>query len=507
MREYCPKRANTRGRKPTLTGQAFTNDEKKGKVWNPPTNSAPDKQTKKKMLAKALEKGINAVMNSHVYKFAGEMKTQKQGGAIGLELTGEIAAVFMSWWDKEMKKKMNEKNVKIAIYKRYVDDINMVIETNEEAREEEVWNYIKDAGNEIHQSIQLEADYPAKYEERKVPILDIKVWVDNNRVLHEYYSKPVSSKSVIDAQSAMPLKDKRTVLTQDLLRVIMRCSPDLPWNVKKKHIEDYSLRMQFSGYSKGFRNEIVKSAISAYQKIKRQVRKGKRPLYRTKEWRKKERTKEKRKKKNMWYKRNKGKQQRENEYKSVLFVQPTRKSALKRKYEEIIKKSECSIRVVERAGKSICQKLQKSYPFTREKCDNNDCFVCISDGKGNCKRENVNYEIECTRPGCGYVYFGETSRNSYCRGLEHLKGIEKRDNNSVFVEHIRDFHNSDFTSDKCGRFKMSVKETHKTALERQITEAVKIDTTTKQTMNRKTGFRVNGMLSLRCSLTSDNTSA
>ena len=154
----------------------------------------------------------------------------------------------------------------------------------------------------------------------------------------------------------------------------MRCSPDLPWHVKKKHIEDYSLRMQFSGYGKEFRSEIVKSAISAYQKIKRQVRKGKRPLYRTKEWRKKERTKEKRKKKSMWYKRSKGKQQSENEYKSVLFVQPTRKSALKRKYEEIIKKSECSIRVVERAGKSICQKLQKSYPFTREKCDNNDIY-------------------------------------------------------------------------------------------------------------------------------------
>ena len=96
------------------------------------------------MLAKALEIGINAVMGSHVYKFSGKIKAQKQGGAIGLELTGEIAGVFMSWWDKQMKKRMSEKNVEVVMYKRYVDDINMVVEVKKEAEEEEVWNLIKE---------------------------------------------------------------------------------------------------------------------------------------------------------------------------------------------------------------------------------------------------------------------------------------------------------------------------------------------------------------------------
>ena len=52
---------------------------------------------------------------------------------------------------------------------------------------------------------------------------------------------------------------------------------------------------------------------------------------------------------------------------------------------------------------------------------------------------------------------------------------------------------------------MNVRETHKTALDRQITEAVKIDMSNKQTLNRKTGFRVNNVLSLRSSLASDYT--
>ena len=44
---------------------------------------------------------------------------------------------------------------------------------------------IKLIGNQIHKSIQLEADYPSKYDDKKVPILDLKVWVnEDNKVIH-----------------------------------------------------------------------------------------------------------------------------------------------------------------------------------------------------------------------------------------------------------------------------------------------------------------------------------
>ena len=237
------------------------------------------------MVAKALEIGINAVMRTHVYKFAGETRAQKQGGAIGLELTGEIAGVFMSWWDRKMRARMEEEGVKVILYKRYVDDINLVVEVCNETEEKDAWKRIKEIGNRIHSSIQLEEDCPANYHDQKVPILDIKVWVtDQGKIRHEYYSKSVSSKAVIDARSAMPRRDKRAVLTQDLLRILLRCSPELEWEMKKKHVEEYVLRLQFSGYQERFRREIVKSALNVYEKIKRKVEKGERPMYRTKVW-------------------------------------------------------------------------------------------------------------------------------------------------------------------------------------------------------------------------------
>ena len=57
-------------------------------------------------------------MNSHVYKFNGETKQQKEGGAIGLEMTGEIAGVFMQWLDKQMNMKLEENGIQIKMYKR-----------------------------------------------------------------------------------------------------------------------------------------------------------------------------------------------------------------------------------------------------------------------------------------------------------------------------------------------------------------------------------------------------
>ena len=238
----------------------------------------------------------------------------------------------------------------------------------------------------------------------------------------------------------------------------------------------------------------------AHKRIKEKVERGERPLYRRKQWRQNERTKDKRERKETWYKQ----KNQTKEFMSVLFVQPTKGSLLKKKYEEVIEKSACNVKVVERAGTSVKRQLQKSYPFGQEKCKER-CFVCESGGKGNCRRNNVNYEIECLRDGCEYVYLGETCRNAYCRGQEHMKGLERRDSESVLCEHVIECHNSDFTQPPCHQYKMSVTQCHDTALDRLVTEAVKIDLSTKPTMNRKKGFRSNHVLRLRTSL-SRNTS-
>ena len=103
------------------------------------------------------------------------------------------------------------------------------------------------------------------------------------------------------------------------------------------------------------------------------------------------------------------------------------------------------------------------------------------------------------------VAVGESARNSYCRGREHLKSLSKRDPESVLVEHVNTKHDGVYCENICCEFRMSVKETHSNAMERQITEATKIDLSEKKTMNRKADYRANSVLRLRSSLTADIT--
>ena len=59
---------------------------------------------------------------------------------------------------------------------------------------------IKLIGNDVHPSIQLEVDCPSNYDDGKLPILDLRVWIDkingHNRILHEFYIKGSYSRKV-----------------------------------------------------------------------------------------------------------------------------------------------------------------------------------------------------------------------------------------------------------------------------------------------------------------------
>ena len=64
-----------------------------------------------------------------------------------------------------------------------------------------------------------------------MPNLDLKMWVQEidglHRIVHEFYSKDVSSKAAMFAKSSLSWK-KRTFLTQELLRVLLNCSAYVP---------------------------------------------------------------------------------------------------------------------------------------------------------------------------------------------------------------------------------------------------------------------------------------
>ena len=413
----------------------------------------------------------------------------------------------MLWWDAELKRRLSAMQMNLLMYKRYVDDINIVIPPVEpgtrytdgrleivheeliidEGKEpdELTMNIIKQIGNNIHPSIQLEIEYPSKHPEKKMPILDLAVWIQEtdkgDKVMHEYYIKPMATRTVINARSAMSWRVKRTVLTQEALRIMLNCNRELPWSVVANHLSVFSARMQLSGYGQKFRTEVMKSALQAYDNLLDAEVRGERPLYRPRTWNMLERENQRRAKKLNWYRRGGDE--------ALMIIPKTPDSRLLKMYKQEVTHSGLPIYIVEKGGVQLKRQLQKSNPFQPDNCGRHDCLVCTSGGKGPCREYGVNYSITCEE--CEMVdnreriYIGETSRTPYTRGREHLEDLRHKREKSVLWKHCQKFHQSE---DQGRRFRMDITGTYRNdAMLRQVGEAVKIQRTPAQhLMNDKT---------------------
>ena len=85
-------------------------------------------------------------------------------------------------------------------------------------------------------------------------------------------------------------------------------------------------------------------------------------------------------------------------------------------------------KIIEKGGAKVKRKLQVSNPLETQGCTDDICMAC-RDGRGwggKCRKSNVNYSIDCKIcPHDGKsVYIGETSRNLFTRGEEHLNKYE-----------------------------------------------------------------------------------
>ena len=497
MDQYCPKRRSNRGRRPNITGCGTTeSDDDRHRPWVFPDISGMDYQTKKRMVAEALRIVLVTVLRSHTYEFAGQIKRQSRGGPIGMELTGVVAQVFMVWWDRQFKERLRRINKQLKIHERYVDDSNVVTKGVEKGTRydgeklvvsEETFHedegipadkrtmlLLQQIASYIHPSIRLTTDYPSNNADGKVPMLDAKMWFAlvnaRRQILYEHYEKPMCTKAVINAKSALPIQTKRTVLTQEMLRILLHCSDHLPWENVCTHLNNFMKKLQFSGYSQPFRYNVAKSALHALETIKEKDRLGVRPVNRLKTWRRPERAARKLEKRKGWYK--------EGGFDSVLFVPSTPNSRLKRSYQKEIAQSGLRIKVVERSGITLQSKLQVSNPFKPQRCGRDDCFVCSSGGTGNCNTEGITYEVKCLGD-CGEkdLYKGESARNAFTRGYKHITDLNRRNvSNSPLWKHCRDTHGSVVQD-----FQMKVTGTYRNdAMLRQISEAVQIENTDPQ---------------------------
>ena len=148
-------------------------------------------------------------MGSNTYRFNGKTFMQSEGGPIGLELSEAVARVFMLVWDRRLLAALEKAGRGLAwdlyMMLRYIDDSNcvaeempmgtrlvrgkLVVQKDKVAQDmlvpgdQRTATLVQNIANKVCKFIQMEVDYPSKYEDNLVPILDLKVAVQNQKVL------------------------------------------------------------------------------------------------------------------------------------------------------------------------------------------------------------------------------------------------------------------------------------------------------------------------------------
>ena len=212
----------------------------------------------------------------------------------------------------------------------------------------------------------------------------------------------------------------------------------------------------------------TRTSLEKWDKMCADQEAGKRPVHRPREWKERERGLEKERKRQNWH------QRREGQVSAPLIIDPTAGSLTAemkevcRKFEEV---TSMRIQVQERAGNAL-KHLAKSEPLKVKSCKREDCFICTTSEAGKCEKNGIGYSIRCDtclRAGKVMNYEGESGKNGYTRGRQHLDSLRRRDEENALWKHCIVEHNGELAE-----FSMKTIGVFSSCLARQINEAVRI---------------------------------
>jgi hypothetical protein len=364
-------------------------------------------------------------------------------------------------------------------------------ELDQMADDERTFESIRKLGDTINPMIQLTVDYPSNHRNGKVPILDLEVWIvrkedGHQKVLYSFYEKAMKSKFVLMNSSAVPTMTKRGALTNEAIRRLRNCHEDIPEEDLAKVLSDYSQKLKNSGYGAKYRREIIDGGLKAYKKQREDDSLGIKPMYREREWEKMKRKKEKKKNKFGWWKKTQSKRGRP---KTIMKIPYTHNSGLKKVLDGISRSQNYHVKFVETSGYSLQNLLGKSNPFSTGKCGRADCFPCQQERGGKCEDRGAAYKITCEDPACNgkdVQYGGESGKNGYSRGVEHLQEYKRKDEDNPLYKHAHNDHNKKLDI----KYKMTVLKTFgKDNMARKVDEGLRIARHKGIKLNSKSEFR------------------
>ena len=263
VRELIPQRKKARGQRPGVTGSAAAGESPtiNGGQWRFYRTKFSDAE-KKLLLAEAVSIGVRTVFQNHLYQFAGKTYVQRKGCPIGVRLSCAVARLVMNMWDRNLKTILDTNKLHLEEVFRYLDDWRGIMKAlkagwrwdRDQLRFRQAWREedsklsgvvrtsreLNKMMDSIYGNLKVEMEHAEQFEDRTLPTLDFRMFVQDNKVLYSFYQKPVANKCVIHKDSALGMNMKIASHTQNLIRRMKNTSEDVNMETRLAVINKYN---------------------------------------------------------------------------------------------------------------------------------------------------------------------------------------------------------------------------------------------------------------------------
>ena len=376
--------------------------------------------------------------------------------------------------------------------------------------------------NEVESFLRFTTESSEDFEDGWLATLDTSLRVEpNNKVLFRYWEKPTNTNRVVQKRTAMGENLKIQILTAEVIRRLANTAEEVGNEDYARIVDSFAQKLVNSGYGVEQSRRIIVSGIKGWRTKIENCRRDGRKLRRTAKESEEQREREKLLGKSSWFRKTskKGEQEKEDhrrlfskpsgrgrrkakigrttqgaQARTVLFVEQTEGGELAMRIRELVSRLEpligFKIKVVERCGKSLQSQFPLNNLWQGAKCGREECVTCEQEGAEelpDCSKRSVLYENACLEciPTAGKkggpreqdidtevpaLYVGESSRSIMERSKEHWAGYVGAKEDNHILRHQQITHRGADPP----KFVMRVVSHHRSALERQVSEAVRI---------------------------------
>ena len=141
---------------------------------------------------------------------------------------------------------------------------------------------VSEVANLIENDIDMTYDEPSSSSDGMMPVLDVKVWMDEDfKVKFKFYEKEMASKVTVLKDSALTWTSKKVILAGEVARRMFNTSPDLVAEGEaEEDVDKFIYKLMKSGYTVMERKIIEDEGKRRYENVLAKSLRGERISYR-----------------------------------------------------------------------------------------------------------------------------------------------------------------------------------------------------------------------------------